>query len=85
MMDKSLDIKLHFECTVPVFKCEHGTPVKPEIRIKYFFIEEIFNLFIVQIFILCEEQLHNLHAALLAQTEFAVCMCILSAMLCRTT
>ena len=30
MMDKSLEIKLHFQRTVPVFKGKHGPPVQPE-------------------------------------------------------
>ena len=74
MMNESLDIKLHFKCTVPVFKCKHCSPVKPEIRIKNFFIKEIFYCLIIQIFIFCEEKFHYLHTALLAKIELAVSM-----------
>ena len=27
VMDKSLEVQFHFQCTVPVLKCEHGSPV----------------------------------------------------------
>ena len=27
MMDKSLEIQFHFQCAVPVLKCEHSSPV----------------------------------------------------------
>ena len=27
MMDIALDIELHLQCAVPVFKCKHGSPV----------------------------------------------------------
>ena len=66
MMDKSLNIKFHLKRTVPVFKCEHRTPVQPEIWIKNFLIKEIFNCLIIQILIFSEEQLHYFHTALLA-------------------
>ena len=66
MMDKTLDIKLHFQRTVPVFKGEHGSPVQPEIRGKYLVIEEILNLFVIQLFLCGKEQLHDFHTALLA-------------------
>ena len=79
MMDKSLKIQFHFQGTVPVLKCKHGSPVKPECGIKYFLIENIFNLLIIKIFILCHEELHDLHTAFLAEIEFSVCMCIFSA------
>ena len=27
MVDETLDIKLHLQCAVPVFECEHGSPI----------------------------------------------------------
>ena len=30
MMDKSLEVQLHFQCAVPVFKCKHCSPIQPE-------------------------------------------------------
>ena len=65
MMNETLEVKLHLKCTVPVFKCEHGTPVQPECRIEYFIIKYIFDCLIIQIFILCHEKLHDFHTALL--------------------
>ena len=47
MVDKPLEIQLHFQGAVPVFKSKHGSPVKPEGRIKNFLIKDIFNGFIV--------------------------------------
>ena len=45
----------------------------------------IFNCLVIKIFILCHEQLHDLHAALLAQIEFTVCVSILASLFCCTT
>ena len=78
VVDKTLEVKLHLQSTVPVFKCEHGPPVQPEGGIKHFIIKYIFDGFIVKILILCHKQLHDLHAALLAQVKFSVGMGILS-------
>ena len=66
MVDKTLEITLHFQSTVPVFKSKHGAPVQPEIRTKYFIIKEIFNGLVIQVLIPCKEQLHDLHTAFLA-------------------
>ncbi len=85
MVDKSLDIQLHLQCAVPVFKGEHGSPVKPELGAEYLIIKHILNGFVIQILILREEQLHDLHAAFLAQTKLSVRMGILAAALCGTT
>ena len=78
VVDKTLEVKLHLQSTVPVFKCEHGSPVQPEGGIKHFIIEYIFDGFIVKILILCHKKLHDLHTAFLAQVKFSVSMCILS-------
>ena len=78
VVDETLEVKLHLQSTVPVFKCEHGPPVQPEGGIKHFIIKYIFDGFIVKILILCHKQLHDLHAALLAQVKFSVGMGILS-------
>ena len=78
MMDKTLEVKFHFKCTVPVFKSKHGAPVQPEGGIKHLIVKYIFNSLIVEILIFGHEQLHDFHTAFLAQIELAVCMCILS-------
>ena len=66
VMNKSLEVELHFQCTVPVFKCKHRSPVQPEGGIKHFVIKYIFDCFIIKIFVFCHEQFHDLHAAFLA-------------------
>ena len=33
MMDEALDVQLHLQGAVPVFKGEHGAPVEPEITV----------------------------------------------------
>ena len=66
---------------MPVFKCEHRSPVQPEGGIKYFIVENILDGLIVEVFVLCHEEFHDLHAALLAQVELSVGMGILAAVL----
>ena len=83
-MDETLEIELHLQCTVPVLKSKHRAPVQPERRIEYLVVEHILDRLVVEILILCHEQLHDLHAALLAQIELAVCVRILAALLCGT-
>ena len=51
---------------MPGLKGEHGAPVQPEGGTEYFVIEDIFDLLVVEVLIPGEEQLHDLHAALLA-------------------
>ena len=65
-MDKSLEIQLHLQGAVPGLKSEHGAPVQPEGGTEDFVIEHILNRLVIQIFVTGEEQLHDLHAALLA-------------------
>ena len=66
MVDKPLEVQLHLQSTVPVFKCKHCAPIQPERGIEHFLIEYILDGLVVQIFILCHKKLHDLHAALLA-------------------
>ena len=47
MMDIALDIQLHFQRAVPVFKSEHGAPVQPKVGIQHFVIEHIGNALVV--------------------------------------
>ena len=79
VMDETLEVELHLQGTVPVFECEHGSPVQPEGGVKYFVVENIFDGLIVEVFVLCHEEFHDLHAALLAEIEFAVCMSVFAA------
>ena len=66
MMDKALEVQFHLQGAVPGLKGEHGAPVQPEGGTEYFVIEDIFDLLVVEVLIPGEEQLHDLHAALLA-------------------
>ena len=73
MMNKTPEIKLHFQSAVPVLKSEHGAPVKPEGRVKYFIVKYIFYGFIIQVFIAGKKQLHNLTSRLFAETKIPLC------------
>ena len=84
MVDETLEVELHLQSTVPVFKCKHGSPVQPEGGIEYFIIENIFDGLIVEVFIFSHEELHDFHTALLAEIELAVCMSILAAVYSST-
>ena len=84
MMDESLEVPLHLQGAVPVFKGKHGPPVKPEIGTEHLIVKYIFNRLVVEILILREEELHDLHAAFLAQPEFSVCVGIFPAVFCCT-
>ena len=63
---------------MPIFKSKHGSPIEPKRRIKDFFIKYILYGLVIQVFILCHKQLHNLHAALLTQIKFSIRMSILT-------
>ena len=81
VMNEPLEVQLHLQCTVPVFECEHGSPVQPEGGIEDFIIENILDRLVVQILVSCHEEFHDLHAAFLAQVELTVGMGILAAVL----
>ena len=81
VVNEPLEVQLHLQCTVPVFKCEHRSPVQPEGGIEDFIIENILDRLVVQILVSCHEEFHDLHAAFLAQVELAVGMGILAAVL----
>ena len=79
MMDETLEVEFHFQGTVPVFECKHGSPVQPEGGVEYFIVENIFDGLIVEVFVFCHEEFHDFHAALLAEIELAVGMSIFAA------
>ena len=64
---------------MPVLESEHGAPVQPEVGIEHLVIEEIGDLFILQLLVRGKEQLHDLHGALIGQAEFAIGVSILAA------
>ena len=82
-MDKALQIELHLQSTVPVLKGKHRPPIEPKVRAENLVIKDILNRFIVEVLIPCEEELQDLHGALLTQTESPVGVRILSAALGR--
>ena len=65
MMNETLEVQLHLQCAVPVLECKHRSPVQPERGVEDFVIKYILDRLVVKILILCHEQLHDLHAALL--------------------
>ena len=79
MVNESLEVQLHLQRAVPVFKGEHGPPVQPESGAEYFFIEDILDRLIIQVFVLCHKELHDLHAAFPAQIKLPVRMSIFAA------
>ncbi len=79
VVNKSLEVQLHLQRAVPVFKGEHGPPVQPEGGAEYFFIKDILDRLIIQVFVLCHKELHDLHAAFLAQIKLPVRMSVLAA------
>ncbi len=78
MMNISLDIPLHFQRAVPVFKRKHRTPVQPEIGIENFIIEVFSDHLVFQFLFRCEEQLHDFHLSFIGKAEFIIRMCVLA-------
>ena len=79
MVDIALDIQLHLQRAVPVLKGEHGAPVQPEVGFQHLIIEEVGDLLVLQVLVGGEEQLHDLHGALVGDVELAVGMGVLAA------
>ena len=63
VVNEPLEVQLHLQCTMPVFECEHRSPVQPEGGIEDFIIENILDRLVVQILVSCHEEFHDLHAA----------------------
>ena len=72
VMDKALNVQLHFECGVPVFKGEHRAPVEPEVGVQHLVVEYVRNALVLQVFVRREEQLHDLHSALIGNIKLTV-------------
>ena len=79
VVDVALQIALHLQRTVPVFKGEHRAPVHPEVGVQHLIIKEISDFLVIQTLVRRHEELHNLHGGLVAQTELAVGVGILAA------
>ena len=80
VVDIALDIELHLECAVPVFKGEHRAPIEPEIGIQDLVIEEVGDLLVLQLLVGGEEELHDLHRTLVGDAELAVGVGVLTAL-----
>ena len=79
MVDVALQIQLHFQRAVPVFKGKHRAPVEPEVAVEYLVVENIGNALILQLLVRREEQLHNFRRALIGNIELAVRMRVFAA------
>ena len=79
VVDIALDIELHLQGAVPVLKGEHGPPVEPEVGVQDLVVEVIRDLLVLQILVGGEEELHDLHGALVGDGELAVSVGVLTA------
>ena len=48
VVNEPLEVQLHLQCTMPVFECEHRSPVQPEGGIEDFIIENILDRLVVR-------------------------------------
>ena len=72
MVDEALEVELHLQGAVPVLKGEHGPPVQPEGGGEHLVVKDVLDGLVVQVLVRGHEELHDLHAALLAQVELPV-------------
>ena len=78
VVDEALEVELHLQGGVPVFKSEHGAPVEPEGGGKYLIVKDILNGLVVQVLIRGHKELDDLHAPLLTEVKLSVGVGILS-------
>ena len=83
VMHISLQVPLHLQRAVPVLKGKHGAPVQPEIGLENLIVENLVDALVIKLLIRGQIQLHDLHAALVRQTELLVCVRVLPAVLRR--
>ena len=72
VVDIALEVELHLQCAVPVLEREHGAPVHPEVGAEDLVVEDVGDFFVLQLLVRGEEELQDLHAALVRQAEPAV-------------
>ena len=80
VVDIALNVELHLQRAVPVFKGEHRSPVEPEIRVQDLVVKVIGDLLVLKLLVRREEQLHDLHRALVGNIKLAIGVCVLSAL-----
>ena len=85
VVDIALEVELHLQRAVPVLKGEHGAPVHPEVGGEHLIVKDIGDLFILQLLVRGEEELHDLHGTLIGDGELAVGVGILAAVDSGTT
>ena len=83
VVDIALDIELHLQRAVPVLKGEHRAPVEPEVGVEHLVVEEVGDTLVLQVLVGGEEELHDLHRALVGEVELAVGVRVLPALLGR--
>ena len=81
MVDEAGDVALHLQGAMPVLEGEHGAPIEPEIAVQNLVREILGDLFVLKLLFGGEEELHDLHAALVGQVELVVGMGVLAAIL----
>ena len=79
VVDIALEVELHLQRAVPVLEGEHGAPVHPEVGGEHLIVKDIGDLFILQLLVRGEEELHDLHGTLIGDGEFAIGVGILAA------
>ena len=72
VVDIPLEVELHLEGAVPVLESEHGAPVEPEVGVEHLIVKKVGDLFVLKLLVGGEEELHDLHRALIRQAELAV-------------
>ena len=72
VVDKALEVEFHLQGAVPVLEGEHGPPVQPEGGGEHLVVKDVLDGLVVQVLVRGHEELHDLHAALLAQVELPV-------------
>ena len=83
VVDIPLEVELHFQRAVPVFKGKHSAPVKPEVGGENLLVKNIGDLFILQLLVRGEEEFHDLQRALIRDGKFAIRVGILALFLRR--
>ena len=57
VVDIPLEIELHLQSAVPVFKGEHGPPIQPEVAFKDLVVKDVGDALVLQVLVGGEEQL----------------------------
>ena len=83
VVDVPLDIPLHLQRAVPVFKGKHGAPVHPEVGLKDLVVKKLVDSFVIQRLVRSKKQPHDLLCRLVGEAELVVCVGAFAAVLGR--